>query len=200
MPDVPVGDISTKEDLERWREERARQRQRGGEPTPPIDPRNYDQGSWQGDVNVLVAILKGLKVLMKLLIDRIPEQPAARFNAVFDDVEQHINWAISDLYDIANVPEPTTHPCYRALQARGLTGAQLELKAAETDARINDSPPDGVLEQFEVVVKSLIDVIFVLKPVEEFKETLVNRIKHGGDRHIQTLDIFRDQQPWHRYK
>lgn len=193
--------VATKEELERWKEERARQRQRGGEPThpPTLEPGQSRRGSWQGDVNLLVAFLKGLRNLMELLIDqRVPEEPAERFNAVFPDVEQNINWAISDLYDIANAPDPKGHPCYRALEARGLTEESLELKMAETDDRIHDSPPVAVLERFDQIMGSLIPVLYSLEPVKEFKETLESRIKHGGDKAILTLDIFRDQQPWHR--
>jgi hypothetical protein len=193
--------VTTKEELERWKEKRARQRQRGGEPThpPTLEPGRSRRGSWQGDVNLLVAFLKGLKRLMQLLIDqRVPDEPAKRFKAVFSDVEQNINWAISDLYDIANAPDPNAHPCYMALQARGLTEQSGELKMAEADDRIHDSPPVAVLEQFDSIMGSLIPVLYSLEPVKEFKEALESRIKHGGDKAILTLDIFRDQQPWNR--
>lgn len=193
--------VTTKEELDRWKEERARQRQRGGEPThPPIlaqDPSR--RGGWQDDLNLLVAFLKGLKRLMRLLIDqRVPDEPAKRFQAVLSDVEQNIDWAISDLYDIANATDPKAHPGYNALQARGLTEKSLELKMAETDDRIHDSPPVAVLERFDSIMGSLIPVLYSLEPVKEFKETLESRLKHGGDKAIVTLDIFRDQQPWNR--
>jgi hypothetical protein len=191
--------ITTKQELDEWKQKRAEQRQRGGEPEHPpgLDPKG--KGGWQGDVNLLVAFLKGLRNIMELLINqRVPEEPAKRFNQVFPDVEQNINWAISDLYDIATVPDPTSHPCYVGLQTRGLTEESLELKMAETDDRINDSPPVAVIERFDQIMGSLIPVLYSLEPVKEFKETLESRIKHGGDRAIQTLDIFRDQQPWHR--
>jgi hypothetical protein len=78
--------ITTKEELERWQKERARQRQGGGEPThpPTLDPSQSRRGSWQGDVNLLVAFLKGLKKLMELLINqRVPDEPAERFKGGF---------------------------------------------------------------------------------------------------------------------
>lgn len=191
--------ITTKEELEEWKRKRAEQRQRGGEPERPtgLDPKG--KGGWQGDVNLLVAFLKGLKRLMEVLInDRVPEEPANRFKVVFPEVEQNINWAISDLYDIANAANPNEHFGYLGLQARGLTEQSLEHKMAETDDRINDSPPVAVLERFDQIMGSLIPVLYSLEPVKEFKETLESRIKHGGDKMIQSLNIFRDQQPWHR--
>jgi hypothetical protein len=191
--------VTTKEELEEWKRKMAEQRRRGGEPEhpPALDPKG--KGGWQGDVNLLVAFLKGLRSLMELLIkDRVPEEVAARFNAVFPEVAQNIDWAISDLYDIANASDPKGHPCYVALEARGLTEESLELKMAETDDRIHDSPPVAVLERFDSIMGSLIPVLYSLEPVKEFKEVLESRIKHGGDKMIQTLDIFRDQQPWHR--
>jgi hypothetical protein len=191
--------ITTKKELDEWKERMAQQRQRGGEPAhpPALDPKG--KGGWQGDVNLLVAFLKGLQKLMERLIaDRVPDDSAKRFNAVFPDVVQNINWAISDLYDIANAVDPKGHPCYMALEARGLTEESLELKMAETDDRINDSPPVAVLERFDHIMGSLIPVLYSLEPVKEFKETLESRIKHGGDKVIQSLNIFRDQQPWHR--
>ena len=143
--------------------------------------------------------MKGLRRLMRHLIDqRIPDDAAIRFDAVWDDVEQNINWAISDLYDIANSPDPGSHHGYRALEVRGLTGDPLELKMAETDDRIHDSPPVAVLERFDQIMGSLIPVLYSLEPVKEFKETVESRIKHGSDKTIISLDIFRDQQPWHR--
>src|SRR5262249_30278864 len=108
----------------------------------------------------------------------------------------NINWAIADLYDIANAPDPKAHPCYMALQARGLTEQSLELKMAETDDRIHDSPPVAVLERFDSIMRSLIPVLYSLEPVKEFKETLESRFKHGGDKAILTLNILRDHQPW----
>jgi hypothetical protein len=193
--------ITTKKELDDWKAERARQRQRGGEPThpPTLAPGQSQRGSWQFDVNLLVAFLKGLTRLMRLLIEeRVPEEPATRLNAVWADVEQNVNWAISDLYDIANSSNPTEHECYVALEVRGLTGDSLELKMAETDDRIHDSPPVAVLERFDSILGSLIPALYSLEPVKEFKEVLESRIKYGGDKAIQTLDIFRDQQPWHR--
>jgi len=191
--------VTTKKELDDWKEARARQRQSGGQPEhpPALDPKG--KGGWQGDVNLLVAFLKGLRQLMEVLInDRVPDEVAKRFKAVFPDVEQNINWAISDLYDIATHPNPTEHPCYMALEVRGLTEKSLELKMAETDDRIHDSPPVAVLERFDQIMGSLIPVLYSLEPVKEFKETVESRIKHGGDKMIQSLDIFRDQQPWHR--
>jgi hypothetical protein len=192
--------VTTKKELDEWKERMAEQRRRdGGEPEHPpgLDPKG--KGGWQGDVNLLVAFLKGLRKLMERLInDRVPDEAAKRFNAVLPEVVQNINWAISDLYDIANAPNPTGHPCYVALEARGLTEESLELKMAETSDRINDSPPVAVLERFDQIMGSLIPVLYSLEPVKEFKETLESRIKHGGDKMIQSLNIFRDQQPWHR--
>lgn len=191
--------VTTKKELDEWKERMAEQRRRDGEPEHPpgLDPKG--KGGWQGDVNLLVAFLKGLRKLMERLInDRVPDEAAKRFNAVLPEVVQNINWAISDLYDIANAPNPKDHPCYMALEARGLTEESLELKMAETNDRINDSPPVAVLERFDQIMGSLIPVLYSLEPVKEFKETLESRIKHGGDKMIQTLNIFRDQQPWHK--
>src|SRR5664279_1135735 len=116
--------ITTKEELDEWKERIARQRRERGEPVRPpgLDPKNYRRGGWQDDVNLLVAFLKGIKNIMDLLIKyRVPEQPAALFAKLLPEVERNINWAISDLYDIVNAPDPTSHPCYVGLQVRDLT-------------------------------------------------------------------------------
>jgi hypothetical protein len=191
--------VTTKEELEEWKRKRAEQRRRGGDPAKPpeLDPKNYRRGGWQDDVNLLVAFLQGLKRLMRYLIDeRVPEDASRLFAELFPEVEQNINWAISDLYDIAAASGPEEHPCYVALKVRGLHKKSLWLKMRETARRITSSPVPAVLERFDSILGSLFPVLASLEPVKEFKEALESRIKHDGDRAIQTLDIFRDQQPW----
>lgn len=196
--------VTTKEELEAWKAERAKNRPRGGEPTrpPELDPDPTRKSrDWEDDVNLLVAFLKGLKSLMKYLIDhRVPVEPAQLFASGFPEVEQNINWAISDLYDIVTTAEPKNHPCYVGLQVRGLTEAPLALKMRETEDRVNDSPVPAVLERFDSILGSLFPVLASLEPVREFKEALESRIKHGGDKGLISLNIFRDQaRPWITY-
>lgn len=84
--------ITTKKELDEWKEKMARQRQRGGEPTQPpaLDPKSYGRGGWQDAINLLVAFLKGIKDIMELLIgDRVPVQPAELFEKLFPEVEQN---------------------------------------------------------------------------------------------------------------
>lgn len=208
---MPVADlvvekdvVTTKEELEEWKRQRAGQRERGGEPThpPSLEPGKYKGGDWEDDINLLVAFLKGLKRLMKYLIEnRVPAGPAGLFNKVFPDIEQAINWAISDLYDIAAAATPKDHPCYVGLQVRGMTDDALALKMGETEDRINHSPVTAVLERFDSILRSLFEVLATLEVVNEFKEALESRIKHGGDKGITALNIFRNQaRPWESYE
>ncbi len=194
--------VTTKEELEAWKLAMARRRQGSGEPArpPALDPKRSGKGDWEDDINLLVAFLKGLRTIMDYLIkNRVPVGPDVLFGNEFSKVEQNINWAISDLYDVVNPPKAgKEHPCWIALEARELTGDSLRLKMAETDDRINNSPVPAVLERFDSILGSLIPVLYSLEPVKEFKEALESRIKHSGDRAIVTLNIFRDQQPWNK--
>jgi len=192
-PDI----VTTKEELEKWKEKRARQRGGDGEPTHPphLESRNYKAGGWQDDVNLLVQFLKGLKTLMRFLIEhRVPEKPSRLFAECLDEVEENINKAISDLYDI----DSDTHAAYLGLQARECTAKPLKLKIREYYRSIVSRPLPAVLERIDSILRSLFPVLATLEPVNEFKEALESRIKHDGDREIISLNLSGYEQSWNQ--
>ena len=197
MPTLVADIVTTKEELEAWKKERAEKRQKGGQPVQPphLDPKKSPRGGWQDDVNLLVEFLLGLKNLMRYLIEhRVPENPSKLFKSCFSDVEDNINAAISDLYTING----ENHAAYVDLQVRELTKKPLKLKIRECFRRITSSPVPAVLERFDSILGSIFPVLATLEPIKEFKEALESRIKHDGDKGIISLNIFGNEQLWNK--
>lgn len=189
--------ITTKEELEEWRRKRAKERKRGGEPSIPnsLDPSKSNLSGWHEDIAILAQFLRGLKSLMKFLIQhRVPVNPSKLFSASLPEVEQTINDVISDLYSI----DSSDHVAYRALRETGLTDRPLRLKFREYIRRGISSPVVAVLKMADRILGSLFKVFTQLEPVKEFKETLESRIEYDGDREIISLNLSGNEQRWNQ--
>ncbi len=195
MPETAVDErVTTREELEAWKAERARKRKEEGTTgNPPMtDPKKRRRG-WEDDIDLLAEFLQGVKTLMRFLIDhRVPANPSKLFSSCFKEIEQNINDAISDLYSIPS----EDHLAFQELAARGLAGKQLKLKLREYYGRITHGPLPAVLERVDSILKSLFPVLGTLEPVNEFKEALESRLKHGGDRGIISLNLTGREQMW----
>jgi hypothetical protein len=199
MPTATVVDdiVTTKEELEAWKKERAQKRLDGGQSVSPpfFDPKKHKPGDWQYDLNLLIQFLSGVKTLMRFLIDnRVPEGPSKMFSSCFPEIERNIDEAINDLSTI----DSEDHVAFRDLKQRGCTGKPFRLKFREYVRRITSGPVPAVLERVDSILRSLFPVLATLEPVNEFKEALESRLKHDGDRGIISLNLSGNEQLWNR--
>ena len=142
---------------------------------------NWDEGR-----NALMEFLKDLTALLDFLVNhRIPGDSQDLFIECLADTTVHVNSVITQLGQMKTEGGPT----YDKLQSAGLTGKSLRLKLREFYRHIKTSPVEAVLKMADTILGSLTEAFPPLELVQEFKETVETKLKHGGDNGIITLNL-----------
>jgi hypothetical protein len=143
----------------------------------------------------LVQFLRDLTNLMQFLVkNRVPPDARQLFEEGLKGATDQINQVISQLEALQSAGDPTNVK----LSEAGLSGSNLRLKLREFYQRIKEAPVEAVLHMGDVILGSLLEIFKVLEPVKEFKETLENRLKHGGDGEIIGLNLGGNEKWWEK--